>query len=147
MTAYFIFELKSTLEPKSVQEKVYDLWIRPGSRDVDVYFHEKNGTLICDLLYYFSDDTECRGWIEQILDYLFSIAIDGRVHYYRFNEAMDTYRKSSQKVTLDQLFGECCPTLGGYCLRYEVARPRLQSHQNNLNGADSQDLSIMSKRG
>ncbi|MEP0914232.1 hypothetical protein NDI45_25320 [Leptolyngbya sp. GB1-A1] len=138
MTAYFIFELKSNLEPKSVQKKVYDLWTRPAyGWDVDVYLHEKNGTVVCNLLYYFSDDTQSRERIEQILDYLFSIAIDGRVYYYRFNEAMDTYRKSSQKVTLDQLFSEYYPTLGGYCLRYEVARPRLKSHQNNPVGADS----------
>ena len=138
MTAYFIFELKSNLEPKGVQKKVYDLWIRPGyGWDVDAYLHEKNGTVVCNLLYYFSDDTESRGRIEKILDYLFSIAIDGRVYYYRFNEAMDMYRKSNQKVTRDQLFNECCPTLGGYCLRYEVARPRLKSHQNNPVGVDS----------
>jgi hypothetical protein len=138
LTAYFIFELKSNLEPKSVQKKACELWTRPGyGWDVDVYLHEKNGTVVCDLLYYFSDDTESRGRIERVLDYLFSISIDGRVYYYRFNEAMDTYRKSSQKVTLDQLFSEYCPTLGGYCLRYEVVRPRLKSHQNNPVGADS----------
>ena len=98
MTAYFIFELKSNLEPKSVQKEVYDLWNRPGyGWDVDVHLHEKNGTVVCNLLYYFSDDMESRERIERILDYLFSIAIDGRVYYYRFNEAMDTYRKSNHK--------------------------------------------------
>lgn len=140
MSAYFIFELRSSLEPERVQKKLSDLWTRPGyGWDVDVFQHEKNGTLRCDILYYFSDDPECRERVERILDYLFSIAIDGRVYYYRFNEAMDMYWKSSQKVTLDQLFGDCSPTLGGYSLRYEVARPRLQSHLNNPNGADSQD--------
>ena len=138
MTAYFIFELRSNLDPKSVQKKVYELWTRSGyGSDVDVYLHAKNGTLICDLLYYFSDDIGSRGRIKQILDYLFSIAIDGRVYYYRFDEAMDTYYKSTQKVTLDQLFSEYCPTLGGYCLRYEIARPRLKSHQNNSVGVNS----------
>ena len=138
LTAYFIFELKSNLEPKGIQKKVHDLWTRPGyGWDVDAYLHKKNGTVVCDLLYYYSDDTQSRERIEKILDYLFSIAIDGRVYYYRFNEAMDTYWKSSQKVTLDQLFSECCPTLGGYCLRYEVTRLRLKSHQNNTSRADS----------
>lgn len=140
MTASFIFELKSNLEPKSVQKKVYDLWTCSGwGSDVDVYLHEKNGTVVCDLLYYFSDDMESKGRIEQILDYLFSITIDGRVYYYRFYEAMYSYWKSNQKVTLDKLFGEYCPTLGGNCLRYEVTRPRLKPHQENLNGANLQD--------
>jgi hypothetical protein len=98
--------------------------------------HEKNGTVVCDLLYYFSNDIESRERIEQILNYLFSIVIDGRVYYYRFIEAMDTDWKSSQKVTLDQFFSDYCPTLGGYCLRYEVARPQLKSHKNNPAGAD-----------
>ena len=138
MTAYFIFELKSNLEPKSVQKKVHALWTRPGyGWDVDAYLNGKNGTVVCDLLYYFPDDTESRERIEQILHYLFSIAIDGRVYYYRFNEAMYTYRKSSQKVTLDHMFSEYCPTLGGYCLRYEVARPQSKPNQNNLIEADS----------
>ena len=138
MTAYFIFELKSNLEPKGIQKRVYDLWTRPGyGWDVDVDLNKKNGTVVCNLLYYYSDDTESRGRVERILDYLFSIAIDGRVYYYRFNEAMDTYRKSNQKVTRDQLFSEYCPTLGGYCLRYEIARPRLKLYQNNPIGADS----------
>lgn len=140
MTACFIFEWKSNLEPKIVQKKVYDLWTcsRWGF-DVDVYLHEKNGTVVCNLLYYFSNDTESKGLIEQILDYLFSITIDGRVYYYRFEEAMYSYWKSNQKVTLDKLFDEYCPTLGGNCLRYEVARPRLKPHQNNLNRANLQD--------
>jgi hypothetical protein len=140
LSAYFIFELKSSLEPGRVQKKLSDLWNHPRyGWDVDVFQHEKNGTLVCDILYYFPNDPECRERIERILDYLFSIAIDGRVYYYRFNEAMNIYWKSTQRVTLDQLFGDYSPTLGGYCLRYGVARPRLQSHHNNSGKAKSQD--------
>jgi hypothetical protein len=137
LTAYFIFELRSDLEPEWVQKKVYDLWTRPGyGWDVDVYSREKNGTLVCNMLYYFSDDAECRGRIERILDYLFSVAIDGRIYYYRFDEAMYSYKKSKLKVTLEQLFSDYRPTLGGSCLRYEVTRPRLKSRQDKLAGTE-----------
>jgi hypothetical protein len=90
LTAYFIFEFKSLVEATSIRERVAELWMRPGyGWDVDVYAHEQHGTLICDVLYYFLPNQEDRSRIEQILVYLFSVALDGRVYYYRFSEAMD----------------------------------------------------------
>jgi hypothetical protein len=137
MTAYFIFELKASVEPERIQEKLLSIWDRPGyGWDVDVFHHKKNGTLVCNILYYFSDDPECRERIEKILEYLFGIAVDGHIYYYRFNEAMDMYWKSRQKITLDHLFGEYDPILGGYCLRYEIAQTRLKSCQNKLISQD-----------
>lgn len=124
MTAYFIFEFRSLVEATSIRERVTEIWMRPGyGWEVDVYAHKQHGTLICDVLYYFFPDQEDQSRIEQILAYLFSIALDGRVYYYRFSEAMDMYWSAKQKLDLAQIFGEYCPNLGGLCLRYELIRP------------------------
>ncbi len=123
MTACFIFELRSKVEPETVQQQLSKIWTRSayGWR-VDIFLHEKNRTLVCELLYYFSEDLECRERIEEILDYLFQITVDEHIYYYRFQEAMDWYWKSKQKITIDMLFDEYNPTLGGNCLRYEIFR-------------------------
>lgn len=123
MTACFIFELKSEIEPKKAQQQLSKIWMRSvDGQNVDVLPDEKRGTLI-RIFDYFSWDLECRERIEEILDYLFKITVDGHVYYYRFYEATYQYFKSKQKLTLDMLFGEYEPTLGGNCLRYEILRP------------------------
>jgi hypothetical protein len=139
LTAIFIFELRTLVEAEIVKAKVSELWLRPGVQygwEVYVYSQAQNGTLICDILYYFSQDKESRSRIERILNYLFSIALDGRVYYYRFDEATDMYWAAKQKLHIADIFGDYCPNLGGYCLRYELIRPRLKAQQNNSDGAD-----------
>jgi hypothetical protein len=139
LTAFFIFELRTLIEAEVVRAKVLGLWLRPQYRfgfSVDVYSQAKNGTLICDVLYYFSPDEEDRSRIERILDYLFDIALDGRVYYYRFDEATDMYWSAKQKLGIEHLFGDYCPNLGGCPLRYELVRPRLKAQQNNSDRAD-----------
>lgn len=123
MTAYFIFEFKFNADPERIQGELFEIWRHSGyGSEVEIWRWESHGTLICNLFYYRWNDPGCRERIEKILGYLFNISIDGRVYYYRFQEAMQMYGKSKQKITLDQLFSEYYPTLGSYGIRYEVKR-------------------------
>ena len=122
MTSYFIFEFKSNADPQKIQEDLLEIWsISEYGWFIDIFHHEKHGTLVCEARYYFHDDSSCRERIERILSYLFKITI-GRVYYYRFIEAMDVYGKFKRRITLNQMFAEYHPTMGGYCVRYEVQR-------------------------
>lgn len=123
MTACFIFELRSEVESQKVQQQLSEVWTRSiNCYFVDVFLDDKKGTLICILDYYFPDDLDGKNRIKKVLDYLFEITVDGHVYYYRFDEATYLYWKSKQKISLDMLFGEFAPTLGGNCLRYEILR-------------------------
>jgi hypothetical protein len=122
LTAFFIFELRTTVESEEIQNVLSSVWKRSGYGEVEVTWWELHKTFRCEALYFFADDLDCRNRIEEMLRYLFSVAIDGRIYYYRFSEATNYYFKSPQKLTLDDLFSEYYPTLGGYCIRYELQR-------------------------
>jgi hypothetical protein len=137
LTAYFIFEFKSNANPEKIQRDLLEIWSRPGyGWDIDIFRHARHGTLICNVLYCFLDDPYCRERIEKILSYLFDTTIDRRVYYYRFNEAMGMYGKQKRRITLDQLLGEYQPTMGGYCIRYEVKYFQAKAQHNNLDALD-----------
>lgn len=61
MTAGFIFELRSKVELEKVQQQLSKIWTRSVTGySVDVFPHEKNGTLVCFFDYYFPDDFDCK---------------------------------------------------------------------------------------
>jgi hypothetical protein len=122
LTAFFIFELRTAAGSEEVQNVLSPIWERPGYGEVEVIPWELHGTFRCEALYFFIDDLDCRNRIEEMLEYLFGIAIDGRIYYYRFSEATYHYFKSPRKLALDDLFSKYYPTLGGYCIRYELQR-------------------------
>jgi hypothetical protein len=82
LTAFFIFELRTTAESEEIQNVLSPIWKRLGYGEIEVIPWKLHGTFRCEARYFFVDDLDCRNRIEEMLRYLFSLAINGRIYYY-----------------------------------------------------------------
>jgi hypothetical protein len=144
MTRNATFEFMTNLRPNKVLEDVSKLWTGIGY-DVDIYTLEtcdaikdsiplfcsldyKNSIILFCTLDYVYGEPEEEQMIRKVANYLIEIAIDHRIYYYRYSEAMSMYsseerRKEPTKITVDDLFyPEYEPSLSGNIdLRYMIS--------------------------
>jgi hypothetical protein len=135
LTSYFIFEFKSNADPQKIQEDLLEIWSASEYGWFINIFQKKHETLVCEALYYFHNDPNCRGRIERVLSYLFNITTGG-VYYYRFIEAMDVYGKYKRRINLNQMLTKYYPTMGGYGIRHEVQRFETKVPHNSFGSAN-----------
>ncbi len=143
MTRNATFEFTTNLRPHRVLKDVSKLWTGLGY-EADIYTletcaaikdgiplsctldYENNITLFCTLDYVYGEPEE-EQMIRKVANYLMKIAIDQRIYYYRYSEAMSMSNaeergKEPTEITIDALFyPEYEPSLSGNIdLRYVI---------------------------
>ncbi len=105
MSAVVTFEIKTVANSPEVLKTITRLW---QHEEADLTPNETSGTIYVTLSYYYAHDSSKllneQAAIKDIIKYLFSIAADGKLYYFR--DGFGDYPDYERALAIDELFTE-----------------------------------------